>query len=262
MNQSSLALTLALTGLVSTLGLTAFGADRVISYDPGTEHSPGFTHPEVALGTPSEVNPYGEATDPFNPAYGTNQVVSIGAGGSLVIRLQRPILNHPRNLYGLDFTIYGNSGFIITNEFDLTTYEWIGTPATDGSLFGSSGGRTLVSVSHNGKTFYALHPDLAPPVDAFPPTDGAGDSRIPVNPALSAADFAGATLEDIRALYQGSAGGASYDINSAHDDKGHRVWLPMVRFIRIDVLDGKAEIDAISAVARRPRHGKGKEVKD
>lgn len=252
---------LAVASVVSTLNFTAVAADRVVQYEPGAGYSPRFTNPEVVLGEPSGVNPYGEATDPFNPAYGTNQIVSIGAGGYLTIRLQKPILNHPRNLYGLDFTIYGNSGFIITNEYDLVNFDWVGTPATDGSLFGSSGGATRVSVSHNGKHFYALNPDLAPGVDVFPPTDGAGDIHVPVPPSLSSEDLAGATLDDIRALYRGSAGGASFDINWAIDDQGQSVWLPMVRYIRIEVLEGKAEIDAISSVARVPRRVKGKDVK-
>ena len=162
---------LALASVVCTSIASAASGDRVVSYDPGVGYSPNFTHPAVVLGEPSTVNPYGEATDPFNPPYGTNQIVSIGAGGSLVIRLQKPILNHPRNIDGLDFTIFGNSGFIITNDFDLNTYEWVGTPATDGSLFAESTGETRVSVSFNGKHFYALNPALAPNVDGFPPTD-------------------------------------------------------------------------------------------
>ena len=249
---------LAVASIVSTSITPASAADRVVSYDPGIGYSPNFTHPAVVLGGPSSVNPYGEATDPFNPPYGTNQILSIGTGGSLVVRLQKPILNHPRNIDGLDFTIFGNSGFIITNDFDLTTYEWIGIPATDSSLFGESTGETRVSVSFNGKHFYTLNPALAPNLDTFPPTDGDGDIRVPVDPKLSAENFAGATLDDIRSLYDGSAGGSSYDISWAHDSKGRRVWLPMVRFLRIDVINGKAEVDGFSVVARAPHWWKNK----
>lgn len=232
--------------------------DKVVSYNPGVGYTPNFTHPQVVLGEPSRVNPFGEATDPFNPPYGTNQVLSIGAGGSLVVRLHKPILNHPRNIDGLDFTIFGNAGFIITNDFDLTTFDWIGTPATDGSLFGESTGETRVSVSFDGKRFYVLNPAFAPTTDSFPPTDSAGDIRIPIDPKLGSDHFAGATLDDMRYLYDGSAGGASYDISWAIDARGRHVWLPMVRFIRIDVISGKAEVDAFSAVARAPHWWKQK----
>lgn len=256
--KKSCLLLLAIACLASTSTSLAAPGDRVVSYNPGVGYTPNFTHPRVVLGETSRVNPFGEATDPFNPAYGTNQVLSIGAGGSLVVRLQKPILNHPRNIDGLDFTIFGNAGFIITNEFDLTTYEWIGIPATDSSLFGESTGETRVSVSFNGKHFYTLNPAYSPTVDSFPPTDAAGDFRIPIDPKLSVENFAGATLEDIRDLYDGSGGGASYDISWAVDARGRRVWLPMVRYIRIDVISGKAEIDAFSAVARTPHWWKGK----
>src|SRR6266852_2534270 len=209
-------LALAAASFVFTAPASPF-ADEIISYDPGVGYAPRFTNPMAALGEPSRVNPFGEPTDPFDPPYGTNQIVSIGSGGHLVVRFHTPILNHPRSLHGLDFTIFGNAGFIITNDFDLTTYNWIGTPATDGSLFGDSTGETRVSVSHDGRHFYELNPLLAPAVDSFPPTDGNGDFHIPLAPNLSQADFAGATLADIRSLYQGSAGGASYDISWAQD---------------------------------------------
>src|SRR5881296_1467203 len=79
----------------------SFYADELIDYDPGVGFSPLFTHPEAALGEPSRVNPFEDTTDPFNPAYGTNHIVSIGAGGWLVVRFHNPILNHPHNPYGL-----------------------------------------------------------------------------------------------------------------------------------------------------------------
>ncbi len=229
----------------------SFYADELISYDPGVGFVPPFIHAEAALGEPSRANPFAEATDPFDPAYGTNQIVSIGAGGSLVVRFQTPVLNHPHNRHGLDFTLFGNTGFIITNDFDVTTHDWVGSPATDGSLFGQSAGTTRVSVSRDGVEFYVLNPALAPAVDSFPPTDGAGDFHVPLSPGLTAADFGGATLDDIRTLYQGSGGGASYDISWAQDADGQSVFLPEIHFIRVDVLSGKAEIDGFATVARQ-----------
>jgi hypothetical protein len=151
----------------------------------------------------------------------------------------------------LDFIIFGNTGFIITNEFDLNTFDWIGTPATDGSTFGANEGATLVSVSADGIHFVPLSSKYAPTVDTLFPPDAAGSFDLPVNPALTAADFAGATLAGIRELYAGSGGGTGYDIRWAQWRK-QRVWLPFVRFIRIDVVAGKAEIDGFSAVRRTP----------
>jgi hypothetical protein len=251
-------LVLAAASVVLNSHAAPLHAGKIVSYDSGVGYSANFTHPEAALGEPARVNPFGEDTDPFNPPYGTNQVVSIGAGGSLVVQFMKPILNHPRNIDRRDFTIFGNSGFIITNEFDLITYNWIGIPATDGSLFGESTGETRVSVSFDGQHFFMLNPQFAPAVDSFPPSDGAGDFGIPVDPKLSAENFAGATLDDIRNLYGGSGGGASYDISWAQDSNGRRIWLPMIRFIRIDVISGKTEIDGFAAVERVPWWWKSK----
>lgn len=226
-------------------------ASSVVSYDPGVGFVPGFVHPDASLGEPSRVNPFGEPTDPFDPPYGTNQIVSIGAGGSLVVRFPTPILNQTHAPSAIDFLIFGNTGFIITNEFDFNTYDWIGLPATDGSLFAQNTGVTRVSVSRDGERFFTLDPSFAPGVDQFPPTDGAGDFRLPLDPSLAPADFAGATLDDIRSLYQGSAGGAGFDISWARDAAGRRVFLPVIRFVRIEVISGKIEVDGFAAALRR-----------
>src|SRR2546422_7084958 len=116
-----LLLVLASASLV--LSQPAQFADAVVSYDPGIGFAAGFTNSAAALGEPSRSNPFGDLTDPFDPPYGKAQIVSIGAGGHLVVQFHTPVLNHPNNVYGFDFTIFGNTGFVITNDFDLTTYD-------------------------------------------------------------------------------------------------------------------------------------------
>ena len=222
-------------------------ADSVVSYDSGAGVSSHFTNPAVVLGEPARVNPYGEATDVFNPPYGTNQIVSIGSGGSLTVKFKTPILNHPHNRFGIDFMIYGNTGFIITNEID-SDFNWIGTPATDGSLFGANTGETRVSVSNDGKKFYVLNPAIAPTVDGLFPTDGSGDFHTPLDPTLTAEDFSGLTAQDIALLYEGSGGGTGYDISWAQKENGKPAKLPSIRFIRVEVISGKSEINGFSAV--------------
>jgi hypothetical protein len=226
-------------------------AARVLSYSPGSGAVSGYNDANTILGAPSQVNPFGEAVDPFNPPYGTDQILSVGEGGSVTIQFAESVKNSPRNPYGLDFIVFGNSGFIITNDFDFQTFNWLGTPATDGSLFAhNNGGATRVSVSRDGVRFYTLNPSLAPTLDNLFPSDSAGAFDVPVNPALGQLDFAGQTLDGIRALYAGSAGGAGFDVSWAQDERGRPVHLPFINYVRVEVLSGKIEVDAFSAVSR------------
>jgi hypothetical protein len=85
-------------------------------------------------------------------------------------------------------------------------------------------------------------------VDGLFPTDGAGDFHTPVDPTLTPTDFAGLTLDGIRALYYGSGGGTGYDISWAQDDQGKNVVLPEIRYVRVEVLNGRSEVDAFASV--------------
>jgi hypothetical protein len=251
---SSLAAALALGALLAQHAAAQNFAASVVSYDPGADYALGFTHTPVVLGQPATVNPFGDAVTPFNSAYGTNDLLSIGTGGSLTLKFDRPIHNYRRpRQHGIDFIIFGNAGFIITNAYDPETYEWIGEPATDGSLFAANPGQTRVSVSRDGENFYVLESDDAPAVDTLFPTDAEGDPGLAVDRSLTAADFAGKTLADIRALYDGSAGGGGFDIAWAKRANGRPANLSFIRYVRIEVLSGKAEVDAVSAVTKSRR---------
>jgi hypothetical protein len=243
-------LALALAGFSVSITARAQYAAAVVSYVPGTGYAAGFTNAAAALGEPSRVTPgtYGGPVDPFDPPYLPSQLVSIGAGGSLTVKFSKPVLNHPNNRFGIDFVIFGNSFFVITNAFDPVTFDLIGTPATDGSLFGNSPGGTRVSVSRDGSVFYTLNPALAPAVDGPLPTDGSGDFHTPADPSLTPGDFAGLTLDGIRALYYGSAGGTGYDISWAQDAAGNPVFLQDINYVRVEVVNGRAEVDGFAAV--------------
>ena len=236
---------LALGGKLLVASLSAQFAGTVTGYTPGTDFSASYTNPISALGEPSLVTPgmFGGPVDPFNSPYLGSQLVSIGAGGSLMLEFNTPISNNPANPYGLDFIIFGNAGFSITNG------NYSGGGITDGSIYGNNTGSTHVSVSADGVNFYTLNPRLAPTVDTLFPTDGAGDFSLPVNPALPNSAFGGLGLAGIAVRYAGSGGGAGYDLAWAQDTNGAPVTLNSARYVRVDVLSGKSEIDGMAAVS-------------
>jgi len=216
-------------------------AGSVVSYTSGAGVAGGYTDPNSALGAPALANPdpYGGPIDPFNAPYLPDQIIGIGAGGSLTLQFNSPILNAASNPYGLDFIVFGHAGF--NEDFGAGT-------AVDGSLYTGGTSDVRVSVSADGINFFTLNPVLTPQVDGLYPTDSAGNPLIPVNPSLTAADFAGQDLAGIRALYGGSAGGAGFDISWALNGASQSVSLSSVDFVRLDVVSGVAYVDSVSAV--------------
>jgi hypothetical protein len=228
---------LALAGLsLNPFVAQAQFASGVVSYNPGTGFSPNFTNSNAALGAPAS----GNGITPFAPPFLTSQIVSIGAGGSLTLQFNTPIVNNPANAYGIDMMIFGNSFFVVTSGSGSSAI-------TSGAIFTSTVS-TRVEVSADGATWLTLDPNLAPNVGTLYPTDGTGNPLVPVNPALTSANFNGLNLSGIRSLYASSAGGAGFDLSWARDGNGNSVDLQSASFVRIDVLSGRTQIDAVSIV--------------
>ena len=231
---------------------TQFVAE-VVSYKSGvgfaTDWSTGagYTNKDAIVGPPARETPgkWGGPITPFSPPYLIGQILSIGEGGEVTLKFGKPIRDESINPFGLDFLVFGGSGFTITNG------DFGGGGITDGTLFGQADGETRVSVSADGDAWFVLDPKRAPAFDAYHPTDGSGDFGLPVNPALAKGDFAAGGLAMFTELYDGSGGGTGYDLGWAVDAAGKAVALGQVRFVRLEVLSGKAEIDAVSDV--RPR---------
>ena len=92
-------------------------ATQVIAYQAGSNAASGYTDPTAALGEPSRVTagwPSGETdVTMFNAAWNTDQVVSIGAGGYLILGFDHPVYDDPNNPYGIDLIVFGNAFFLI-----------------------------------------------------------------------------------------------------------------------------------------------------
>ena len=231
---------------------TQFAAE-VVSYKSGvgfaTDWSTGagYTNKDAIVGPPARETPgkWGGPITPFSPPYLLAQILSIGEGGEVPLKFGQPIRDESINPFGLDFLVFGGAGFTITNG------DFGGGGITDGTLFGQDDGETRVSVSADGDAWFVLDPKRAPAFDAYHPTDGSGDFGLPVNPALDKGDFAAGGLAKFTELYDGSGGGTGYDLGWAVDAAGKPVALAQVRFVRLEVLSGKAEIDAVSDVQPR-----------
>ena len=219
----------------------------VVDYQPGIGYAVefgsglGYTNTLAVLEEPSRntSGPFGGPVNPFSPPFLAEQLLSIGEGGSVILEFELPVFNHPNNPYGLDFILFGNAGFNITNG------DYSGGGITDGSVFGNDQAKTSIWVSQDNVAYYQLDPFKSPPMDVYFPTDGQGDFRVPVNPLHQPSDFTNAGLTEIRSNYNGSGGGAGYDLAWALGAPD----LDRVRFVKIMVHAGKVELDGAAIVA-------------
>jgi hypothetical protein len=234
MKKICLALALA-GGFIIPMSSQAQFADAVLSYNSGTGFATGFTNPNAALGAPAS----GASVTPFSPPFSQSQIVSIGAGGEITLQMDSPIINDPNDPYGINFQIFANQFFTESKTGTVT------------GLFDHAATIT-VQVSPDDVNWYTLNPSLAPQPGTLYPTDGGGNPQIPVNPALTLANFTGQNLAGIRSLYNGSAGGTGYDLAWAQDGSGDSVNLPSADYVQIDVQSGVLDLDAVSLVAPEP----------
>ena len=235
-----------LLGSIPASKATSF-VSSVVGYHPGSGFAVefgsglGFTNTLSVIGEPSRETPgeWGGEVNPFSPPYLADQLLSIGEGGYVTLTFNQPVFNSPNNPYGLDFILFGNAGFNITNG------DYSGGGVTDGSVFGSDASTASVWVSEDNQNYFLLDQKKSPKVDGYFPIDGQGEFSLPVNPATLPSDFAEADMEQIRRLYQGAGGGNGYDLDWAEGTPR----LHSIRYIKVMVESGKIELDGASIVA-------------
>lgn len=231
--------------------------------------NPLYSDPSAALGQPTTLvngiydSPPGTYhrslvytaynTDPN----GKNLLVSLGSTGLgvLTVKFDAPIVHSDSHWFGEDLIVFGNQGFVgqgingdssVTPTTDMAQYR-----LADGSTFGTL---PTVSVSADGFNFTTLAPTdsaLFPEnpykwvgISAQNPS-GWDDSHLqdfskPVDPSLTAADFAGQTAAHAaNDLYNGSAGGTAFSLaNTPFATTG-------IQYIRFT---GTGTVDAVSRV--------------
>lgn len=250
----------AATALVAMFGgaaTTVLASDpwatHLVSYDPGTTPAFGYTDASTALGSPERFTGEGfgfpSVVSVFSPAFGTDELTSIGEGGHLVVSFDRTIRDDSGNPYGVDLNIFGNAGFVDD--------DYPNGRATDPATTFGVKSFVQLSVSADGVNYVALgtfNDGFFPaqgyldggPYDTSPGTQ-LSDFLKPVNPALALGDFDGKSLAEIRSLYDGSGGGTPIDIAASG--------LSSVRYVRLDVPDDgdpntslHAEVDGFAVV--------------
>jgi hypothetical protein len=242
----------------------------VIDYAEGTGAG-AYNQPDRALGRPAvdteadqSMPPQPAPVVPVYPPWTTNELVSIGQGGSLTVAFDHRVENDPLNPYGLDLIIFGNAHQVIGGGGAWANGD-PGNTAVSGSVASEPG---IVSVSQDGQTWYTF--TNGPYADSFAPTlgrvydpnnpdkligdwnlwwGGPTDPAVPLDPNLTAAGFDGSTLAEMAWAYGQSAGGTAFDIAASG--------LPWIQYVRIENPSGSGvvpEIDALADVAAPPPH--------
>lgn len=245
------ALSVAAVGLFVLVEHTeAQYAANVASYAAGTTPAPGgYTLPASALGVPARITgtgPFDGVVSPFNPPYQPTDIVSIGEGGHLTLRLSNfaiPQAGAP------EIGVFSNFG-LVDDDYPNGQAE---NPAGGFDLPDSA----LVEVSANGSTWVSLgnvvfdigangYKDATTPFGA--PGSMPSDFQQPFTGLLN--DFSGlkyydASGPDMLELLAGSGGGKWLDISGTG--------LTQVGYIRFSVADDgiptngrNFEIDGVS----------------
>lgn len=232
----------------------ASGAERSpfavswVSYMPGAGVAPAYQNPNAALGVPTRFTGLGVdpgVVSPFQPAFMPGEVVGIGPGGSLILAFDHDVEDHPDNPFGIDLIVFGNAFFM-----DLAYPSGVCGPifAEPGTIEVSADGLDWRVVP--GAFADHLFPTLgyldSGPYDSTPGLMPSDFTR-PVDPHAARVIGPGTDWATLKALYDGSGGGAGVDLAA--------VGLATARFVRISVpLDASwtTEVDAISAVS--PKH--------
>lgn len=197
---------------------------------------------------------------------GTPTVLTLEPGAEIVVGFDHKVADDINNPFGIDFIVFGNSFFkrqggVLTPATDMDMV-YLANPAF------ISDDWIIVSVAQDPNGPWYRFPDGIAAGGLFPTNPFAWDSvnktwgepldfLKPVDPNLSLADFSGLSVPQAIALYDGSAGGAGFDLRRLDpedynalriDPETGRKW---IQYIKLSVTEygGSGQIDAVADVA-------------
>jgi len=219
-------------------------ADRVVEYTPGTGVGSNYDNPAAALGSPTRVNFFGDSVTPFNSAYWSTDVVTVGRGGSLTVAFDEAVTDDAGNLFGIDLLIFGNQFFTTDSDGRVS-----GLFSEGGTIELYDGVRWVMVPGATAEGGFPTLGFLGIADLAFGGDTGTGptDFTKPVDPSLNPI---GLTREQLALAYGGSGGGLGIDIGA--------LGLSQVTMVRIsNALDapGTPEIDGFADVSAVPAPG-------
>jgi hypothetical protein len=225
-------------------------ADEVIDFDPGAnaEADTSFEHPEAALGELNGDTGFGGLT-PFNPAFSPDDIVAIGAGGSLTLKTALPFATG-----GVKLGVFVNNGLVDVSD------DGSGLAGHPPGYF-SATPRARVAVSADNLVWEYLNGGGV--IDFDKPTNvyldepivnyfqEVGDVRADMSKAWDGEldDLAGLDYGGILAEFDGSAGGTWLSLDG--------LTLPAARYVRFEATDSRMVVDAIATTESLPEPSAG-----
>ncbi len=220
---------------------TIFATSVVTSSGLGDSTANAWNDPTTALGAPTTDEEFG-AVNPFNPPFQTNDIVVIPQGGSVELAFSQPAAITSAPALG----VFVNNGLI-----DVSS-DGSGQAGDPAGYF-SPIPEATVSISQDGKTWFPVGDETFDlPTNAYLDTEISGffqpsgtelaNFGQPFVGTLS--DLNGLNYDQIRTLFNGSAGGNWLDLTSTG--------LTSFQYVEFSVPADSGEqmvIDAISAQA-------------
>jgi hypothetical protein len=205
--------------------VNSFYADQIVSYAPGTLTDPTYDNPSAALGGLNPVTGTFAGTNyyltPFDPAYSSSDLVEIGAGGSLILKLSQTASTNGYTIgvhtgFGLDDANYPEG--MNTNPASYTNY-WLRQAdvlvSADGVNWGDLGTITF----DNPSNYYA-----GSTTNAEGLTPGVGPLANTGEPFLgSLSSFNGQNWQGTLSVLNGSAGGTWLNLSGVTDENGNPI---------------------------------------